>query len=277
MSVLRSRPPGGPDEYGVKAGDIARYGAAAVLLLIVFGGIFFWFFCRIEVGEKHFCPLMRKTGENITNEMILVQPDYKGPQFEILREGRHFRSPYKWQWPRPMKATEIPDLTVGVLIRRYGEPLAEGQVVIENDHQVPDDKKQKGILAKPLGPGLYYVNLWGYDVEQHPMVKIQPGFRGVVTRLVGATPSDPNVFVVQAGERGTQPFLLKPGTYPGYSNPYVYLVTPIDIRSQKFEMAGKYGITFPSRYGFDIKVEGTVEWAPDLKKLPEMFVKYVDE
>jgi regulator of protease activity HflC (stomatin/prohibitin superfamily) len=277
MSVLRSRPPGQPDEYGVKAGDVTRYAVIAILVLIVFGAIFFWFFCRIEVGERKFCPLMRKTGENITNEMILVEPEYKGPQFEILREGRHFRSPYRWKWPRPMDATEIPNDTVGVLIRRFGRPLAEGQVVIEKDEDVPADDKQKGILAKPLYPGLHYVNLWGYDVEQHPMVNIKAGYVGVVTRLVGKEHANPNVFVVRPGERGTQPFLLTEKTYAEYSNPYVFLVTPIDVRSQKFQMAGKDIITFPSKFGFDIKVEGTIEWAPEREKLPEVFVKYVDE
>jgi len=278
MSVLSSRPPGRPDEYGIKAGDLIRYGAIAAVVLIVFGAIFFWFFCRIEVADGEFCPLMRKTGENIDNDMILVTSEYKGPQFDILREGRHFRSPYTWQWPRPMKATVIPKQTVGVLIRRFGKPLAAGQVVIENDEQVTEPMdKQKGILAKPLYPGRHYVNLWGYDVEQHPMVDIRAGYVGVVTRLVGKEHDNPNVFVVQPGERGTQPFLLPEKTYPEYSNPYVFLVTPIDIRSQKFQMAGADIITFPSKFGFDIKVEGTIEWAPERGKLPEVFVKYVDE
>ena len=121
------------------------------------------------------------------------------------------------------------------------------------------------------------MNLWAYDVEQHPMVKIEPGYHGVVTRLVGVDPVDANVFAVADGERGTQPFLLNSGTHPNYSNPYVFMVTEIDTRSQKFEMAGADGVTFPSKYGFDIKVEGTIEWAPNLAKLPELFVKYVDE
>ena len=277
MSVLGSRPPGRPDEYGIEAGDIIRYGVIAAVVLIAFGAIFFWFFCRIDVADGEFCPLMRKTGRNIANDMILVTSEYKGPQFDILREGRHFRSPYTWQWPKPMKATNIPDDTVGVLVRRYGRALAEGQVVIENDEEVPAERKQKGILAKPLYPGRHYVNLWGYDVEQHPMVNIRAGYVGVVTRLVGDKPANPNVFVVQPGERGTQPFLLEAKAYKEYSNPYVFLVTSIDVRSQKFQMAGRDIITFPSKFGFDIKVEGTIEWAPQLDMLPEVFVKYVDE
>ena len=169
-----------------------------------------------------------------------------------------------------MKATVIPNQQVGVIIRKFGDPLPPRDVVTSNDSQT-------GILPEPRSPGRYYLNKWAYDVELHPMVKIEPGFMGVVTLLVGKTPEDPNVFVVEKGERGTQPYLLQPGTHPRYSNPYVHLVTPIDVRSHKFEMSGNYGITFPSKYGFDIRVEGTIEWAPDVSKLPELFVKYVDD
>ena len=259
------------DEYGIQRGEIAKYGGIAVAALIAAAVIFVWFFCRIEVGEGEFVPLLGKTGREISNTDILAPgPEFKGPQFEILQEGRHFRNPYKWYWPKPMKATVIKNGEVGVVIRRVGEPLEEGQVVVRND-------RQKGILEGQYNPGRYYLNLWEYDVEIHPMVKIEPGFMGVVTRLVGEEAENPNVFVVKKGERGVQPDLRSPGTFPEYSNPYVFLVTPIDVRSQKFEMGREYTITFPSKYGFDIRVEGTIEWAPDIAKLPELFVKYVDE
>ena len=232
---------------------------------------FIWFECRIEVEEGEFVPLLKKAGKVLDNSQIMApSPEFRGPQLEILKEGRHFRNPYHWWWPRPMKATVIPNQQVGVIIRKFGDPLPPRDVVTSND-------SQKGILPEPRSPGRYYLNKWAYDVELHPMVKIEPGFMGVVTLLVGKTPEDPNVFVVEKGERGTQPYLLQPGTHPRYSNPYVHLVTPIDVRSHKFEMSGNYGITFPSKYGFDIRVEGTIEWAPDVSKLPELFVKYVDD
>jgi len=271
MSTFRQQPRPSGDEYGIRRGDLLKYGGIAAGALVVVAVVFVWFFCRVEVEKGEFAPLLRKTGKEISNEDVLAPSlEFKGPQFEILKEGRHFRNPWTWYWPRPMKATVIPKGKVGVLIRRYGEPLEPGQVVVEND-------RQKGILLQPVAPGRYYFNLWAYDVEETDMVKIEPGFMGVVTRLVGKESAESNVFVVQKGERGTQPFLLPAGTFPEYSNPYVYKVTPIDVRSQKFEMGVDYIITFPSKYGFDIRVEGTTEWAPDKKKLPEVFVKYVDK
>ncbi len=252
--------------------DVLKQVAMGLILLVVIVPILFvWYGCRIEVPEGHFVPLMRKTGEDITNQMIVADtPDFKGPQSEPLKEGRHFKNPYSWWWPKPLQATIIPNGMVGVKVRKYGNPLPTGQVVARKDDE-------KGILKDPIMPGRYYINTWAYAVEEHPMVKIEPGFMGIVTLMVGKTPANPNVFVVQEGERGTQSSLLPPGTHPSYSNPHVHMVTPIDVRSQKFEMAGQNGVTFPSEDGFDIEVEGIIEWAPDIKKLPQLFVKYVDE
>ena len=242
-----------------------------IIVLPLFSLYFLWFHCRIEVAEGEFIPLLKKTGKPLENSQVVAPSvEFRGPQLEILKEGRHFKNPYHWWWPEPMKATIIPNQEVGVIVRKFGTPLPPGAVVTTKDDE-------RGILPEPRGPGRYYLNKWAYLVELHPMVKIEPGYMGVVTLLVGDKPKDANVFVVKKGERGTQPFLLQPGTHPQYSNPYVHLVTPIDVRSHKFEMSGNYGITFPSKYGFDIRVEGTIEWAPDVNKLPELFVKYVDE
>lgn len=272
-----SQDSGGGQAYPFGGGSLAKNIVVGVIIVLGAAGMYFWTYCRIQVGEEQFVPLLKKTGTNIGNEMLLVgdpnmkdSDKLKGPRFQILKAGRYFRNPYYWWWPKPMNATFIPDLKVGVLVRKYGKALPPGEVLATTDDQ-------KGILKEPLGTGRHFINTWAYEVEQHNMVKIKPGHMGVVTLLVGDLPENPNEFVMKKGERGTQPYLLPPGTHPKYSNPYLHEVTAIDVRSQKFEMAGPYGVTFPSKYGFDIKVEGTIEWAPDTDKLPELFVKYVDE
>ncbi|MCD6365263.1 MAG: hypothetical protein J7M14_05255 [Planctomycetes bacterium] len=272
MRYRMSSPPSDDefDHYGVSKAEIIKYALIAVVVVVVGAATFVWTQCRIDVPSGYFVPLLKKTGANMTNDMVLATADYKGPQFEILKEGRHFRNPYFWGWTKPVKATVVDKGKVGIRVRRRGEPLPLGQVIVSND-------KQKGILAEVLKPGRYYINLREYDIELHDMVNIRAGFRGVVTLLVGKTPEDPNVFVVKDGERGTQATTLEPGLHEDFSNPYLYMVTEIDTRSQKFDMADKYAITFPSKSGFDIRVEGTIEWAPELAKLPELFVKYVDE
>ncbi len=237
--------------------------------MIVFASLIFWWFaCRIEVGPGQFVPLLKKHGQYLSNEQELAPDEsYMGPQVKrVLGEGRHFYNPWDYQWSQPIDATFIRDLQVGVRVRKYGDNLPPGQIIAEKD-------TEKGILRQVLRPGRHYVNTWAYDVEKHPMVKIKEGFRGVVTLLVGTLPKNPNVFVVAEGQRGTQPYLLDAGTWPKYSNKHIHEVTRIDVRSQKFD----YSVSFLSKFGFDIQVGGTIEWAPQLEKLPEVFVKYVDE
>lgn len=259
-----------PDEYGVKKGEIIKWGLIALGILVVGTAGFVWFVCRIEIPGGYFVPLLKKTGQNMDNVMVLATSDFKGPQFELLKEGRHFRNPYHWGWTRPEKATVIEQLQVGVMTRRHGKPLPSGAVVAR-------EEDQKGIVPEVLMPGRHYVNRRQYDVEVCDMINIKPGYMGIITLLVGREPADANVFVVNEGERGTQSKLLLPGVHERYSNPYVHMVTSVDVRSQKFEMADEFAVIFPSKDGFDIRVEGTIEWAPNLKKLPELFVKYVDE
>ena len=257
--------------YDVSPRSLIRH-IGTIVLIVVFGaGLFTWFGMRIEVGPGEFVVLVKKTGADISNEQI-VSPDarHKGIQREVLKEGRHFKNPFHWAWADPVQATVVPQGKVGLKIRKYGDAIPPSQVLALKN-------SEKGIAAGVLTPGRYYLNTYAYHVAILDMVKIEPGYVGIVTLQIGEKAADSFAFTVTEGEVGVQPYLLPPGTHPEYSNPFVHRITPIDVRSQKFEMRNGYAISFPSKYGFDIKVEGTIEWAPDLEKLPELFVKYVDE
>ena len=252
-------------------GKFLKICAAALGVLGVCVLLFVFFVCRVYLGQGEQAFVMNKEGKDLDNTMLLApETQYKGPQKEPLKEGRHFLNPYFYDWTRPQKAMEIPQDQVGILTRLNGQapPYGEG---------VAQDPKQCGIVQEPVMPGRHYLHLWEYSCEIAPMVKIEPGFMGVVTRLAGPLPANPNTFVVEAGARGTQPFLVPPGAYPQYSNKYVFEITPIDIRSQKFEVSGKDAVTFPSKDGFPITAEGTIEWALNPDTLPEVFVKYIDD
>jgi regulator of protease activity HflC (stomatin/prohibitin superfamily) len=265
------RRPTGPSRFDIPYGFVVKCGLLLALAVAITLPMFWWFGMRIEVDQGEFVVLIKKTGTDMTNDQILaIDADHKGPQRMILQEGRHFRNPYTWNWTKPIKATVIDQGQVGIKVRKFGKALAPGQILA-------GDNTQKGILPDILAPGRYYLNTYEYDVQIVDMVKIEPGYMGVVTLEVGAEATDPFAFISGEGERGVQTALLPPGTHPEYSNRYLYLVTPIDVRSQKFEMKDQYAISFPSLYGFDIMVEGMIEWAPKLDKLPELFVKYVDE
>lgn len=87
-------------------------------------------------------------------------------------------------------------------------------------------------------------------------------------------------FLVNEGERGVCDDTLLPGTY--YFNPYEKQVESIDIRSHQFNLSQPDSpdrgneITFPSFDGFEISMEGNIEWHIDPERVAEVFVKYKD-
>ncbi|MBV8882361.1 MAG: hypothetical protein JO332_20560, partial [Planctomycetaceae bacterium] len=161
----------------------------------------------------------------------------------------------------------IPPGKVGLQIRTWGKPMAENGVIA--------GPGERGIIADVLRPGRYVVNPFAYRVVLAPAVSIEPGHVGVLTLVSGTEPKNPNEFLVENGERGVQKHTLPPGTY--YENPYVKQIIPIDIRSHRFDMTADKIIRFPSLDGFDITMEGTIEWYIDPLRVSEVFSKYVDE
>src|SRR5208282_5400939 len=104
---------------------------------------------------------------------------------------------------------------------------------------------------------------------------IAAGFRGVVTLLAGPLPKDPNVFLVEEGERGVQSKTLEPGTY--YLNPYETRVSMVDCRSRRFNLGQEAEMNFLSADGFPITLDGVVEFRVLPAKVAEMFVKYNED
>lgn len=102
-------------------------------------------------------------------------------------------------------------------------------------------------------------------------MKINPGEVGVVTLRYGPVPKEPNTFLVKPGERGVQPEPLRPGTC--YLDPYIYRVDIVGVQSHKTE----FEISFLSKDGFRFPVKGTVEWAVDEARAPDVFVLVGDE
>lgn len=241
---------------------------ALLALALPLYGIWTWFLCRIEVDSGEAAVLIAKIGKNLPSGAILAtEPGYKGIQLAVLPEGRHFRNPFFWDW-RYVQAIDIPAGKLGVLIRRYGHDLS--QEALHKGH-ILADTGYKGIVAEVLRPGRHRLNPYAYDVRLYDAIHIDPGFVGVVTNLVGDEPKAPNRFLVDAGERGVQHDVFLPGTY--YLNPYVTRVDRVDIRSQRFDLAGNDVLKFPSTDGFEITVLATVEWAIDPLRAAEVFVR----
>ena len=230
----------------------------AVLAVVLFLPIWVWVFCRIEPGPGEIAVLIRKTGNDLPSGQILaLEPGQKGIQLEVFAEGRWFKNPYAWDW-EIRKITDIPAGKLGVLTRLYGNDLPGGQIL------APEGCK--GIVAKVLGPGKHRINPYAYGVQLFDAITIRPGFGGVTTSLVGqdvlaaALPEeDRNTFLVKEGMKGVLPGILDAGTY--YLNPYMVVVTEVNLQSQRFELSGEDAISFLTLDGFTVNVEGTIEYA----------------
>jgi regulator of protease activity HflC (stomatin/prohibitin superfamily) len=210
-----------------------------------------------------------------------VAPDaeHKGLQLAVLKEGRYFRNPYFWDWSvYPM--IEIPEDKMGIRVRLYGDDLPYG-------HFVATNANEKGIVKDVLKPGRYAINavVRGQErnrrlsdyveiVELHDPVTIPAGFKGVVTNLAGPIPENPNTLLVEDGFRGVQQATLEPGSY--YMNPYMYRISAIDCRSQRFNLAENKDMGFPSKDGFWVSLDGIIEFRVNPDKAAEVFVTYND-
>ena len=228
-------------------------GAAVAIALFV------WYGCRIEPGNGEIAVLIKKTGKTLPqNEIVSTSSEYKGIQLEVLGEGRYFRNPYVWDW-QIKKVTEIPAGKFGVLVRKFGKNLPEGEILARDDNS-------KGIVREVLGTGRHRINPYAYEVKLCDDIVIMPGNIGVVANLCGKDIFSNSTndlknnkgFLVASDRKGVQQEVLKEGTHR--INPYIQSVAIVNIQSQRYEFSGKDAIGFITLDGFYITLEGTVEF-----------------
>jgi len=244
-------------------GRLAGFGLG--LGLLSFLPLFVWLFCRIEPGPGEIAILIRKTGEDLPSGAIIAsKPEQKGIQFEVLPEGRYFRNPYTWGW-EIARITDIPAGKLGVPTRLYGKDLPPGEIIAGDDCSQSGLNDAKGIVAAVLRPGKYRINPYACGIQLFDAISIRPGAVGVVTSLVGRDvldgqlPSEArNTYLVGENMKGVVPGVLDPGTY--YLNPYLYNVVEVTLQSQRFVLGGEDAISFLTLDGFNVQVEGTIEF-----------------
>ncbi len=239
-------------------GHFVLWGTVAFLI-----GVAIFVSSGLVVVEKgKMAILIHKTGEPLMNaEIIATNDTFKGIQLDPLPEGWHWKNPYSWDW-EIVDQLEIRKGEVGVQVRNFGRPLEPGQVIAGDG--------QKGVLKETLQPGSYRINPFANTVKKVPAITVEAGFMGVVTLVSGRDPKNPNDFLMEPGERGVQKATVPPGTH--YINPYIEQILPIDTRSHRFDMTGEKVIHFPSLDGFDISMDGTIEWYIDPQRVADVFV-----
>src|SRR5687767_8453468 len=207
-----------------------------------------------------------------------VLEEMKGP-------GRHFYSPIWWKRDR-VKDVVVKPGQVAIVTSRMGEPLPDGQFLVEGELTGPNRAQHKGTLRKVLGPGRYRINDYAFEckvvarvqqkvgenVKNAGWVNIPTGYVGVVTNL--AT----NAATGQKG--GIQDEVLPPGIYA--VNPVERQIDVVGVGFWETSIAvthkvgrdGKEildasgepeaipgsGIGFPSNDGFNIQLDFTAIW-----------------
>ncbi len=237
--------------------------ALAVALVLP---LWIWYGWRIEPENGQIAILLKKTGKDLPLEAILAPgPEYKGIQEEVLPEGRYFRNPWTWEWEFT-KMVDIPAGKFGVLVRKFGKDLPEGEVLAREG--------TRGILRDVLGTGKHRINPYAYEVKLYDDITIKPGHVGVVTELTGddilapggaKDASTGTGFLVKEGAKGVSPRILKEGTHR--LNPFVYAVSIVNIQSQRFELSGADAISFLTLDGFTVNAEGTLEFNLEVDKV----------
>jgi len=241
------------------------------MLLPLFGWLVYSMF-RIDVGTGQMAVLIHKVGKDVANgDEVASGPEYKGVQKDVLQEGRYFKNPYAWDW-EVLDQIVIPKDKLGVLISLTGDDLPYGEFLahVGKDGNVTT----KGIVPAVLRPARYAINPYLFEVEfkQHEPIVVPAGFKGVVTNLAGPLPKNPNTLLAQPGERGVQEKTLAPGTY--YLNPYAQSISLVDCRSQRFNLAEKKDMGFPSKDGFWVQLDGRIEFRIDPEKAADVYVTY---
>lgn len=230
------------------------------------------------VPAGHVAVLIRKEGQPTPPGAVIAPPadaagPYQGVQLAVLGAGWHPRyDGYRFDWIE-VRSAQVPAGHVGVLVRRYGAELPPGRVLADEDPE--DPVVRKGVLSETLEPGSYPLNPLAYDLVLVPRVEIGSGEVGIVTRQAGALPADADALLSEPGERGVQRTTLPPGSH--YVNPFVQRVTPISHQSQRTDLAAAgRRVRFPTRDGFEIQLNGTVEWSLGSESVPLVFVKFGD-
>ena len=138
-----------------------------------------------------------------------------------------------WLWE--VERVEVPPGRFLVLIHRWGQDLAEDQIVAP-------DSSYKGVMFEPLGEGRHFINPIFWSHETHEMVRVPVGKCLVLTRKFGSeVPADRaaegDIFAREnpanriEGERGILREVKTQGSYR--INPYAYaweLVPAVEVK-----------------------------------------------
>ena len=273
-----------------------------ILVGLLYGAwlVWKWGVTRVYVGPNEALVVIRKYGQALPPDMVVVPKDhydqYKGIQEEVRGPGRYFIDPVRydtqkvplitipagdpkrWNWTAAGELT-VPEAApkIGVVTSKQGKAPLAGQEVVAAGY--------KGIQRDVLTPGTYKINPYLHEVQLVPAVMVPPGSVGVVTRLFGergevvSTPltasQSPSRLAVGEQQRGILKDVLQPGIY--YLNPRLYKVSMMPVGYDAISLQHPQNpVRFYSYDGYLVEADSTVVWGRSPADAPNIIASIGD-
>lgn len=235
---------------------------AVLLGFVVWGGCWKWVLCRTYVGPDEGLVLTSKIGKPNPDpaNLRVVDEGYKGVYKTVLGEGRHFYNPFTYDRTIMPLTVSVGPNEVAVVESKSGLPLPGDQFLVE-------DPAYKGVWRRVLTPGKWRLNPVAFAITKLPATVIRPGYVGCVTHLTGKDPGEDRL--ANPDERGIQARVLQPGRY--YINPQEYKVEEVEVGYSEVSFEG---VTFPSKDGFQIKLDITVVFGLEPENVPFVMLRF---
>ncbi|MCO4783901.1 MAG: hypothetical protein KC646_16350 [Candidatus Cloacimonetes bacterium] len=242
-------------------------------IVAVIGASLLWFVLgfRINVPQNKILVLTKLFGKNpAQGSIVSIDPSEKGIQYDVKSEGWHWFSSFVWK-REIYPATIVEAKELGVLVRQYGKPLSNGDVLASSlDLNIAKATDTRGVVAEVLKPGKYNINPYAYKIVKFPVTEVPAGHVGIVIDKTGKDHPGFDYLAVKS-KRGIQKETKNPGTY--YINPFVNKVIPYNIRVQKTDFDHTSAISFMSYDSYEIKLTATVEWRVDATRASEVYAR----
>lgn len=184
---------------------------------------------------------------------------------------------YTYDW------AEVPAGKIGVRIKLYGKPLADGKLVASSDDEAGVVRQVlptgphpinaiviDGLTKEPLGKRDPRVKDYFEIIEVYPAVQIPPGYVGIHTVLDGPEDAEANALTVTAGNRGVQEKIFEEGKY--FLNPYTDRVQIVSALAAQYSISDGDDLSVLSKDGFRISLSGMTECRLDKTSAAKTYV-----
>jgi regulator of protease activity HflC (stomatin/prohibitin superfamily) len=223
----------------------------ALVLVVLTWNTFFRY-----VGPGRMLVMISNHGTELPEGQRLADEGQKGIRRKVKGEGWHFVMPV-------LESSEVHENVVidpgqvGIVIAQDGVAPRDGRVLATGEDE-------RGIRREVLLPGSYRLNPHGFKVEKVKLTKIEPGYVGILRRLLGVDGPDPN-FATKPEEKGiVRDEILQPGIYPINTREYEVIACEVGIDQKSYHydtVPGKStAITFPAKDGNTISLDCTIEY-----------------